>query len=209
MIFRPSGGLRYHWRAWRERARWQNFTNDVADWLSNWRPPCRQLILLGPSGGYTLPTAWLKSFDCIDAYDLDPLAPLFFKWRHSGVRIHFHRQDLFWVDGRLSAAPIKALITQSPQSAFLFSNILGQVLLEGHATEAQWQEYLSQLRNNLTHHHWASYHDLFTREGHEVTDHLMRGPWSAGLPSRQWKWPLTAKSEHTIEGLIHSPRPWV
>src|SRR4051794_9109699 len=96
MIFRPSGGALYHWRAFRRRHAWRDFNREIEDWLNAWDCPREHLILIGPSGGYTLPTAWLKSFSNISAYDLDPLAPLFFRLRHRGVKVEFRRQDIFW-----------------------------------------------------------------------------------------------------------------
>jgi hypothetical protein len=95
-LFRPSGGLLYHLRALRSRARWRGFANDLERWLFAWRKPGGKLILIGPSAGYTLSTEWLRGFKEIHAYDIDPLAAWFFSLRHPGVDAEFHQQDLFW-----------------------------------------------------------------------------------------------------------------
>lgn len=207
MIFRPSGGLRYHWRAFRQRHRWHEFSFQIAEWLDTWHPPVEKLVLIGPSAGYTLPTAWLRRFSQVVAYDLDPLAPFLFRWNHPGVHVRFHRENIFWQDRRLSLDQVVSIKARHPRAAFLFANVLGQVLLEGRADEAEWQEFLGGLRALMKGRHWASYHDLFTYEGNEVIDHLMEGLWNRGLPSRQFRWQLTDRSLHMIEGVISSEVP--
>lgn len=62
----PSGGLTYHLRALRWRRRlWAPFRAQVAAWLAAWQPPCSELLLLGPSAGYTLDPAFLSRFAAI------------------------------------------------------------------------------------------------------------------------------------------------
>lgn len=211
MIFRPSGGVLYHWRAWRRRAHWQPFVNDLEKWLTQWNAAHltksvqknSELILIGPSAGYTLPHPWLKRFSKITAYDLDPLAPLLFRRVHPGVTVMFKRKDAFWKDGRLSIEPLQKLLTAHPHAAILFSNVLGQLLLEGTADETQWLKFLGTLREALNGRAWASYHDLYTHEDGEVIDHLLSGDWKQGLPTSEFRWPLTARSLHILEG-VHS-----
>jgi hypothetical protein len=198
MIFRPSGGLRYHWRAWRDRALWQPFVREIAAWLSEWRPG-GELLVIGPSAGYTLPSEWLLQFREIHAYDLDPLASLL--WRHRPLL--FHRVNVFWNKGRLSFVELDRILNAHPGASLLFSNVLGQVLLEGEASESEWQKYLLDLRQRLANREWASYHDRFTYEGGEVIDHLTGGEWSADLPKRLFVWQLSRESRHEIEGVIH------
>jgi hypothetical protein len=202
VIFRPSGGVLYHWRAWRSRARWSGFTRELEDWLASWPVSAGELILIGPSGGYTLPGAWLRRFETIHAYDIDPLAAPLFRRRHPGVNVHFHRADLFWREGRLSHVPLKAALGNHPRAAVLLSNVLGQLLLEGRAEEGEWREFLRRLRHELEGRNWASYHDTFTHERGEIIDHLMDGDWKKGLAAREFRWPLTPRSLHVIEGLF-------
>lgn len=200
-MIRPSGGALYHWRAYRNRHAWRGFTEALAAWLDEWKCPREELILIGPSGGYTLPTAWLKTFSQITAYDLDPLAPLFFRRRHRGVKARFHRQDMFWESSSLSLAPLREELAHRPQAAVLFSNILGQLLVEGNASESDWLAFLRDLRRTLAGRAWASYHDTFTHESGEIIDHLLAGDWKQGLETREFRWPLTQRSLHIIEAV--------
>lgn len=201
MFFRPSGGVLYHLRAWRSQSAWQPFREQIKAWLEAWSPPTNELILVGPSAGYTLPTDWLKNFDQITAYDLDPLAPALFRLQHPKIKITFQRQDMFWRRGQLSLDPLKAALRIHPKAAVLFVNVLGQVLVERKAQESDWQEFLAGLRRELGSRSWASYHDRYSSSGTEVIDHLTGGRWSEGLKKNEFRWQLTAQRSHQIEGL--------
>jgi hypothetical protein len=201
MIFRPSGGLHYHWRALRRRNAWRPFARAVENWLAAWSCPRNELVLIGPSAGYTLPTAWLKSFDRVIAYDLDPLAPWIFRRRHRGVRARFERRDVFWRDGRLSTDALSDILRRHGKATILFTNVLGQVLLEGQADEQEWKTFLKELRLRLHGRAWASYHDTFTHENGEIIDHLLTGDWSRGLHKTEFRWELTERSAHVVEGV--------
>ena len=204
-LFRASGGLKYHWRAWRQRGQWTSFRREIELWLNEWSFECEELILIGPSGGYTLPTNWLKQFKAVYAYDADPLAPLFFKRQHPGVNVIFKRRDLFWEDERFSAQSLLRILKEHPEAAVLMSNVLGQLLLEHPVSEDEWETFLIQMRGRLENRPWASYHDLYTHEKGEVIDHLLDGKWKAGLSTRQFSWPLTRASLHLIEGVRNNP----
>lgn len=201
MIFRPSGGLLYHLRAWRERRNWRGFAQDLERWLADWNPPRAHLMLVGPSAGYTLPTNWLRDFARITAYDLDPLAPKLFARNHPGVNVSFHRADAFGRGRALSLVPLREALFEHPDATVLFSNVLGQLLLEKKASETEWLTFLGDLRKLLADRAWASYHDLFTHERGEVIDHLLDGDWKRGLASRRFTWALTARSRHEVEGV--------
>lgn len=197
-VFRPSGGLLYHWRAHRYRHLWRPFVNGLEGWLKSWPQNSRELILIGPSGGYTLSSAWLQDFKKIYAYDVDPLAPHMFKRQHPQVDVEFKNQDMFWSKKQLSWQPLTQTLAARPQAAVLFSNVLGQVLLEGKATEEEWLKHLSQLRSHLEGRAWASYHDAWTFEGKYKIDHLTTGSWSEGLEPHILEWQLTPRSLHQI-----------
>jgi hypothetical protein len=227
MLFRPSGGLAYHWLAARSRLRWRPFRIAVEQALTDWNPPGEELILLGPSGGYTLPTAWLRRFKKIHAYDTDPLAPFFFRRRHGHCHAEFLRRDLFWRDGKISGDAFAELLAKRPAAAVLFSNLLGQLPLEGSLGDAEWREFLTALATALTGRAYASYHDLYTLEplplkdhgpvarqfmqGTPVTqlkipspvaatDHLMAAvPWPGPVIRRLLPWSLRAKSLQLVE----------
>jgi len=230
-MLRPSGGALYHLRALTRQALWRDFSRQIAEWLDQWQTPTEELILIGPSGGYTLPTPWLRSFKKITAYDIDPLAPWFFHRQHRLPNVKFIKQDLFWQKNKLSLAHLSEIRSRNPHASVLFCNVLGQIPLEGEVNEAGWQSYLNHLRGLLEGWRWASYHDLFTvdhlphREhgsvaalyktkpdiseavepSHgsttEVTDHLMLGPWTAGLTKTVFPWSLSNTSLHLIEGV--------
>jgi hypothetical protein len=204
-IFRESGGAFYHLKALRYSSSWNIFRESIAEFLNRWNPPCEELLLLGPSAGYSLPTAWLKHFKKITAIDLDPLAPLIFRRRHSGVAVEFKAQDLFWLKDELSVENVRALLAQNPKAAVLFCNVIGQVLLEGEATDEQWFEFLSQLRQTLNGRHWASYHDTYSQQRGFVIDHMTSGNWTQGLEISEMEWPLTKTNHHRIQAVINRP----
>lgn len=201
MWFRPSGGILYHWRAWRSKSNWKDFRLGIERWLNEWNPSSKELLLIGPSGGYTIPSTWLKKFTSIKAFDQDPLAPYFFRKNHPQVPVSFTRKNLFWKDGKLDFKILALILRDHPESAVLFCNVLGQVLLEGKATELEWSDYLKNLRTLLKEREWASYHDLYTHENGQIIDHLMQGEWSQSIPARRLQWQLTPNSLHIVEAL--------
>jgi hypothetical protein len=74
-LLHPSGGLVYHWRAWRwRRTPWAPFHDQVRRWLTDWRPEAGQLVLVGPSGGYALSSQFLERFRKITVLEPDDLA---------------------------------------------------------------------------------------------------------------------------------------
>ena len=169
-LFRPSGGMLYHLRALRTGRLWAPFRSQLATWLAEWTiPRDHALILIGASGGYTLSADWLAHFPRIHVYDLDPLAPLFFKlrfFRNRKIRhaTSFQSVDMFWRGGRLSLDPVKESLARHPNASWLFCNILGQIPLEGAIKPEEWQTYLCALRDLLRGQRWASYHDVYTLE---------------------------------------------
>lgn len=202
-LIRPSGGLYYHARAWLNGGRWRPFKNELAEWLESWPCPRNELILIGPSAGYTLPTPWLGRFGRITAFDLDPLAGPLFRRRHR-TAADFHRVDLFWSEGRLSLRPLSELLERTPGATILFCNVLGQVLLEGRASEEEWAAFLRGLREKLRGRAWASYHDVRSSDGHMAIDHLTAGDWVNGLPVRHMLWRLNSKTQHEIEAVAET-----
>lgn len=160
-LLSPSGGLVYHARALRaSEGRWKPFRTSIEKWLGEWNPNAKGLLLIGPSGGYSLPTAWLARFERIVAVDFDPLARRIFEGRHRECRIErWIVEDLFptgpW---GLDLAPMRALLNEHPDHAILFSNVLGQLALDA-PDERRIEAGLGQLRALLEGRLWASYHD--------------------------------------------------
>ena len=159
----PSGGLRWHWRAWRSVALWSATNGQIADWLANVQPRSKRLLLLGPSAGWMLPTTWLLRFESIHAIDIDPVARFLFGWRHgpalkaAGIRWHYQTGD--------ALAALPRLLTTQPRACVLLDNLLGQ--LRFHAPH--WQDpvlytrlQLADIQRLLQGREWGSVHDVLS-----------------------------------------------
>lgn len=163
-LLNPAGGLRYHWRAFRRRRRWDGFRQQIGRWLGEWSPDATTLLLVGPSAGYCLPFAWLNRFRGIDALEPDPVARLLFSYRFPRLRarLRWHERD-YLAPGEDGFAPdrLDALARDFPARAILFCNVLGQIpFLYPDAVDtpsfATWKAHLPQA---LRRHPWATFHD--------------------------------------------------
>lgn len=205
-LFRPSGGVSYHWRAWRRGPLWSEFSESLARWLESWEIPSRHLVLIGPSAGYNLPRAWLSKFQRIDAYDLDPLAARLFARRHRLPSVTFHKQDMFWISDKLSTLAVARVLNAWPDASVLFCNVLGQVPLEGKLEAADWETYLASLRESLRGRRWASFHDTLTVEplpfSHHAAVHRgMKGSGDIQLTLRSLAYPENLEViDHGLSG---------
>ncbi len=159
----PSGGVRWHWRAWRSAALWSPTSAQIAHWLASVRPRSKRLLLLGPSAGWMLPTEWLLRFDSIDAMDIDPVAGWLFGLRHgpalkaAGIRWHYQTGD--------ALAALPRLLTAHPRACVLLDNLLGQLRFHAPA----WQDpmvftslQLAEIKRLLHGREWGSVHDLLS-----------------------------------------------
>lgn len=159
----PSGGLRWHWRAWRSAASWSPTSAHIAAWLASVQPRSKKLLLLGPSAGWMLPTEWLLRFESIDAMDLDPFAGWLFGWRHgaalkaAGIRWHYQTGD--------ALAELPRLLTAHPRACVLLDNLLGQLRFHAPA----WQDpmvytsqKLAEIKRTLHGREWGSLHDFLS-----------------------------------------------
>jgi hypothetical protein len=81
-------------------------------------------VLVGPSGGYCLPAAFLERFAVIDAIEPDPLARWMFARRFPVLvsRVRWHATDYF-----APAEGPRALERDFPARPALFCNLLGQL----------------------------------------------------------------------------------
>ena len=152
----PSGGLLWHLRALRYRRHWRPFRAAIGRWLEDWPHGRDHLLLLGPSAGWCLPSAFLAGFRSIHAVDLDPLAPWLFDRLHgaglrrAAVGVRWQQADIF--------ATLGPLLRSFPQHAVLFGNILGQRRLycsDVATAEADLRRLTGALRGRV----WASFHD--------------------------------------------------
>jgi hypothetical protein len=206
-LFRPSGGLVYHWRAGRYAdSLWTPFRDELAELLRQWPADKRNLWILGASGGYTLTSTWLDEFDAIHVVDTDPLAGFFFRRRHWQLRgkIDVHPLNILTagtVPWELNPEVFAARLTGS----ILFSNVLGQLPLEHPTQEDAFRSFLVSLRAQLASSSWASYHDVISAEGLTQWDHLTDGTWTDGLPKARLDWRLTPRRSHLVEAVWHTP----
>lgn len=159
-----SGGLTYHWRALRyQHTLWRPFCVQVAQWLAGWQPPQRSLLIVGPSAGYSLPAGFLARFSRISILEPDPLARRLLSRRFPGAGFVAGNLDCM-----ASLAGPACLAAEYPDSAILFSNVIGQRLEELPSGWAQ------SLQASLYQHSWASYHDIISTEVPPTTSEACR-----------------------------------
>ena len=162
----PSGGLRWHWRAWRSQALWRDTRGQIADWLAQVQPHSDELLLIGASAGWMLPSPWLQRFRRIQVWDLDPLAKPLFAWRHGpALRAALTHWDYHCGDA-LKALP--RLIEKHPQACIFFDNVLGQLRFHagaGPQAATQIEERLRVIKQQLGGREWGSVHDLLSGPG--------------------------------------------
>ena len=154
-----TGGLNWHLHARQSLPRWQPTLLEIERFLMARRPTERHLILIGGSAGWMMPTAWLAQFERIDAYDIDPLAPLLFGHRHGrtlraqGVTLQHHRMD--------ALVHLNDILHTHPGACVWFDNVLGQHRYRVR-DEAQVEKDLKALRVALAGRNWGSLHDVFS-----------------------------------------------
>lgn len=149
-LLHDSGGLRWHLTALRQRHRaWRRFADTLEAWLGDWQPRSDQLLLVGPSAGWTLPDSLLARFARITVLEPDPIARLLLARRLRGRALRFDTLDVFAPGG------LEALRARYADHAVLFCNLIGQLAPDDGC--AAWCE---TLREALAPLEWASWHDL-------------------------------------------------
>lgn len=221
--FSPAGGLAYHLIA-RRRARtlWLTFRAQVRTWLATWFSSlhARELIVFGPSAGWTLPLDEFARFTQVVFVEPDPVARFLLRRRlPASVKSTFiARADLLpWTSKR--AGTFAEFLGAHPSAAVLFTNVLGQMALvsprartAGSEATLLRDEFLAALRER----EWASYHDLYSGPSEGAQARASRNPlevfaagttvidhdttWLAGGRTPQVAlWPLTEDSIHIID----------
>ncbi len=209
-----TGGLAYHWRAWRYKKQWSPFCAMVEEWLREWQPPstCQTLVLIGPSAGYTLPANFIGRFSHIVAVDLDVAAQVLLPLRF-GRPVQWLTRDFFGLDQKTpSPEGLNDLFSSYPAAAFLFCNILGQIPVAlrekvgtpnaGEIVEPYMKSLAQLLANARDKYAIASYHDRFSRDlrrPNEAIDHLTGELFSGWSVKKEFPWRLTRRLEHQIE----------
>ena len=141
-----TGGLHWHWRAWRAQARWAQTRTEIETWLLAQPVPTDHLLLIGASAGWMMSTPWLQRYQSVQTWDIDPMAGPLFRWRHGralkarGVRLACHTGDA------LSQLP--QLLRDQPQLTVFFDNVLGQIRFQNASVE-HTQQRLSSIKQTL------------------------------------------------------------
>ncbi|WP_374403938.1 hypothetical protein [Niveibacterium sp.] len=149
-LLHASGGLRWHLSALRHRhGAWQPFMACLANWLAGWQPERDRLLLVGPSAGWTLPTAFPQRFREVRVLEPDPLARLTLAQRFVDSAPRFDTLDAFAPGG------LATLRDHYADHAVLFCNVLGQLAPDDDS--AAW---CAELRATLAPLAWASWHDI-------------------------------------------------
>jgi len=225
-ILNPGGGLRYHSRALLYRkSRWHEYRQQLSSWLGEWisaeDAASTDLLLIAPSAGHCLPSAWLGGFRNVTAIDLDPMARILFRRLHGAsmpAPVKWITEDVFQI--------WDPLLSSHPDHAVLFCNFLGQA---AECDEARAAEWFARLPASLERRRWASFHDRYSGElatkrvpalecptraepeallrhfyekgiSGELTEHELPPIFPQDRPYRYWGWPLAPDQFHIIEG---------
>ena len=184
-----TGGIAWHWLAWRSKARWAPTSHAIEQWLlSNaqvFKPVKAQgqpsLLLIGASAGWMMSSRWLEQFARVDTYDIDPLAAVLFKWRYgaalktAGTELHCHTRD--------ALQDLPSLLSSHPKACVFFDNVLGQLRFQKLATDWQLVERrLKQFKVLLKGREWGSIHDRMSGPTTNLIQHIH------DLPVRHADW---------------------
>ncbi len=161
-----TGGMAWHWLAWRSQARWAPTSHAIETWLlSNaqaFNPNNLEgqpsLLLIGASAGWMMSSQWLQKFARVDTFDIDPWAAMLFKWRH-GKALQASQTVLNCHTGN-ALQDLQALLAANPKACVFFDNVLGQLRFQKLATD--WQQVerkLKQIKVQLKGREWGSLHD--------------------------------------------------
>lgn len=155
-----SGGWRYHLRAQRGHRRWAPFRQALAQfirpWLSVQEQTQRPVLLIGPSGGYTLPWPAIRRCAHRIAIEPDPIAR-FFLARRDPALILDQRPALGWSSRGYCPNRLHAWFDEYEECAMLFCNLLGQLDAATTWASAAWRDSFVE---RLSRCDWLSFHDL-------------------------------------------------
>ncbi len=237
MFVNPTGGLRWHWKAWRAQARWARTRAAIARWLATAPAGHDELLIFGASAGWMMDDAFLGRFRRIDAVDFEWASAPLFKWRHARVirdqriEVQFHNAE--------AIARLEHFLALRPQALVLFDNVLGQYTLTCRDV-AQAESRLARIGERLQGRAWGSVHDALSGTGRRLRldeepqtltlapgqpwpdeallddvgatgtwrDHLTRGVLPPGVPSTLIPWQLTPGFWHWLQaGWVPPSRP--
>jgi hypothetical protein len=197
-----TGGIAWHWLAWRSKALWAPTSHAIEQWLllnaQVFKPVEVQgqpsLLLIGASAGWMMSSQWLEQFAKVDTYDIDPLAAVLFKWRHgaalkvAGTELHCHTRD--------ALQDLPSLLSSHPKACVFFDNVLGQLRFQNLATDWQLVERrLKQFKVLLKGREWGSIHDRMSGPTTNLIQHIHDLPVRhADWHDQKWLTQLDAQS---------------
>jgi hypothetical protein len=122
-----TGGLFWHWQAWRSHLGWKPTVEALEVWLKLQTKNTRSdaLVIIGASAGWMMPIGWLCQFKEVHTFDIDPLAAPLFRWRHGkklrsvGTALTCHTQN--------ALSDLPSLLKAHPHACIFFDNVLGQL----------------------------------------------------------------------------------
>lgn len=209
-----TGGVAWHWLAWRSQARWANTSQAIEHWLLEHAQAFKpegirgqpSLLLIGASAGWMMSSQWLLQFARVDTFDIDPLSATLFQWRHGaklkdqGVELHCHTED--------ALSNLSYLLDAHPKACVFFDNVLGQMRFQRPATAwEQVEKDILKIRQQLVGREWGSVHDRMSGPTTKLIQNNeelpIRSPqWS----DQQWLTQLQAQSPW-LDHLTHNVFP--
>lgn len=158
----PSGGLFWHLHAWRHQAQWTATCADIAQWLGQ-MPPSQdthsELVIVGASAGWMMPSSWLQSFQSVTTFDLDRWAAPLFRLRHgaalraSNTALQCHTAD--------ALTDLDAVLHAHPRALVLFDNVLGQLRFHSPSVD-EASRRIETITARMHGRRWGSVHDAFS-----------------------------------------------
>ncbi len=154
-----TGGLSWHWSAYRARHAWQPTQEALETYLLAQPQTSTELLLIGGSAGWMMSGTWLAQFKTITVIDIDPLASLFFRLLHgqtlkrSGTKWSFKRRD--------ALIQLPALLKEHPNALVFFDNVLGQQCFR-LKDEERVERLIRHIKVTLKGRPWGSVHDVYS-----------------------------------------------
>jgi hypothetical protein len=197
-----TGGIFWHWQAWRSQDEWQPTVETLEAWLlqQTTEKTSDSLLIIGASAGWMMPSKWLQQFKEVHTFDIDPLAAPLFKWRHAkalsrqGTLLQCHTQN--------ALSDLPGLLQQHPKACVFFDNVLGQLRF----TESNVQlveKNIAEIVKSLRNREWGSVHDRMSgpvsRADELVRTNGSRSPQTTGHldkhdTAQKWLSSLNAQS---------------
>lgn len=178
----PSGGLFWHLHAWRHQAQWTATCADIAQWLGQ-MPPAKdassELVIVGASAGWMMPSAWLQSFASVTTFDLDRWAAPLFRLRHgaalraSNTALQCNTAD--------ALTDLCAVLQAHPRALVLFDNVLGQLRFHTPSVD-EASRRIETITARMHGRRWGSVHDAFSGR---TQGHIQGRTGSASAPAMQ------------------------